>query len=81
MSPKRAQLVFYYSKKGKPLGARCSACGRKTRAKIVATNGNEIEVYCPTCQSSLLLVANNSELKRILTRAAALIKPRPKKRR
>jgi Zn finger protein HypA/HybF involved in hydrogenase expression len=76
-----SQLVVFFSKEGKPLKARCSACGTGARRRVVATNGNEIEVFCPTCQSSLLLVANASELKRILGRAAALVKTPSRKRR
>jgi DNA-directed RNA polymerase subunit RPC12/RpoP len=63
---------------GKPLKARCSDCGTDVRKRTVAIDGNETEVFCPNCQSSLLSVANNSELRRILARAATLISPRRK---
>jgi len=80
MSSRRAQLAVFFSKEGKPLKARCSACGTGVRKRTDATDGNEIEVFCPDCQSSLLLVSDNSELRRILSRAASLVKATPKRR-
>jgi hypothetical protein len=80
MSPSRPQLVVIFSKEGKPLKARCSSCGTNVRRRIVATDGNETEVFCPSCQSSLLVVTNIAELKRILAGGAAIISPAPKRR-
>jgi DNA-directed RNA polymerase subunit RPC12/RpoP len=79
MSPNIPQLVIFFSKEGKPLRARCSACGTNVRRRTVDTDGNETEVFCPHCQTSLLLVANNSELRRILGRAALLVRSTPER--
>jgi DNA-directed RNA polymerase subunit RPC12/RpoP len=81
MSPKRPGLVVFYSGEGKPLKARCSACGANVRRRKVTTEGNDTEVFCPSCQSSLLVVNDISELKRILARGAAIISRAPKRSR
>jgi DNA-directed RNA polymerase subunit RPC12/RpoP len=79
--PKQTQLVLFYSKDGKPLAGRCSTCGKKVRVRYAAPNSSEIEVHCPNCQASLMLVGNFSEMERSFRRAATLMKPKARKKR
>jgi DNA-directed RNA polymerase subunit RPC12/RpoP len=70
------QLVLFYAQNGKPLKARCSVCGTDTRRRrVVEEEENLIEIFCPTCDSRLLIVADMNELQRHLARGAQLIAP------
>lgn len=65
-----SQLVLFYTKQGKFISGRCSD-HLNTKAKVRPSgNGNEMEVYCPTCQSTLMLIADEAEVKRMWDRAA-----------
>ena len=66
-----SRLVLFYTKQGKFISGRCSE-HPNTKARV-RPSGGEIEVYCPSCQSTLMLVANNAELRRIWNRAANVI--------
>ena len=65
--------MLFYTKQGKFISGRCSA-HLNTKAQV-RPSGNEIEVYCPTCQSTLMLVANKAELKQMWDRAANVMRP------
>jgi hypothetical protein len=74
-----SRLVLFYTKQGKFVSGRCSAhLDEKAR---VRPRGNELEVYCPHCQSGLMLVANKTELDRLWNRAKNVMSPSPKRRR
>ncbi len=81
MNSKRPQLVVFFSKKGKALKACCSACGTRVRRR--GTKEYEealIEVFCPDCDSRLLVVPNLTELERCVARGAELIQPVKRRR-
>jgi len=75
--------VIFYARDGKPFKARCSECGANARRRRVVEDSNSmIEVFCPNCDSRLLIVNDMDELRRHIAKGARLILPiRPRRSR